>query len=435
MKKSKVSLSIKGMHCPSCEVFIRNKFKEEKNILSVESNYQTRKADIVYSGTLNKQRLNSKISGFGYKIIDEKTAEIENEPLKKRIIDVLVTAGLLVTVYFFAKEFNLIPEFNFSSKLSYLTVFILGIVASTSTCMATSGALLLTVTGKLKDRSILPTLSFGAGRVLSYGFFGLVAGFIGKSIIYDFRLGSVFLLVVSILMMIVALDMLKLISFSSVFFSSSRGRLFERLENKLIVNPKKTSFFIGAITYLLPCGFTQAVQLYALGLADPLKSSLTMIIFAVGTLPVLMILGLTSSLTKSSFYPVFMRVVGVLVLIIGGYYFMNSLSLFGLNLNQAKTVTENTNVSVETGQQTVRMSVDSSGYHPNDFTIKKGLPVRWIISGDNVFGCQAYFIVPKLGIQRTLKSGENIIEFTPTETGEIPFSCSMGMYRGRFVVE
>ena len=380
----------------------------------------------------------------------------KKEPLGKRVIDVVVTTALLVTIYFFAKEFNLIPEFNFSSNLSYLTVFILGIAASLSTCMATSGTLLLTLTnmssraqakrsqfdeiasspakrGPRNDKFSI--LSFGLGRILSYGFFGLIAGFLGRSIVYDFRLGSVFLLIISLLMIVVALDMLKLIPFSSVFFSSSRSRLFERLENKLMVNPKKTAFFIGAITYLLPCGFTQAVQLYALGLADPLKSSLTMIVFAVGTLPVLMVLGLTSSLTKSSFYPVFMRIVGVLILIIGGYYFMNSLSLFGLNLNQTKAIATSANVTVENGQQIVRMTVDSSGYHPNDFTIKKGLPVRWIISGDNVFGCQAYFVVPKLNIQQTLKSGENIIEFTPTETGEIPFSCSMGMYWGRFVVK
>lgn len=380
----------------------------------------------------------------------------KKEPLGKRFIDVVVTAALLVTVYFFAKEFNLIPEFNFSTNLSYLTVFILGIAASLSTCMATSGTLLLTLTNmssraqakrsqfdeiasspvKLGPRNDkFSILSFGLGRIMSYGFFGLIAGFLGRSLIYDFRLGSAFLLTVSLLMIVVALDMLKLIPFSSVFFSSSRSRLFERLENKLMVNPRRTAFFVGAITYLLPCGFTQAVQLYALGLADPLKSSLTMIIFAVGTLPVLMALGLTSSLTKSSFYPVFMRIVGVLILIIGGYYFMNSLSLFGLNLNQTKAIATGTNVTVESGRQIVQMSVDSSGYHPNDFIIKKGLPVRWIISGDNVFGCQAYFIVPKLNIQQTLKSGENIIEFTPTETGEIPFSCSMGMYRGRFVVE
>jgi plastocyanin domain-containing protein len=33
-----------------------------------------------------------------------------------------------------------------------------------------------------------------------------------------------------------------------------------------------------------------------------------------------------------------------------------------------------------------------------------------------------------------LKIGENIIEFTPTEIGNIPFSCSMGMYTGTITV-
>jgi plastocyanin domain-containing protein len=42
--------------------------------------------------------------------------------------------------------------------------------------------------------------------------------------------------------------------------------------------------------------------------------------------------------------------------------------------------------------------------------------------------------MPKYGISKSLRAGENIITFTPTQTGEIPFSCSMGMYRGKFIV-
>ncbi|PJA87185.1 MAG: heavy metal transport/detoxification protein, partial [Candidatus Moranbacteria bacterium CG_4_9_14_3_um_filter_42_9] len=76
----------------------------------------------------------------------------------------------------------------------------------------------------------------------------------------------------------------------------------------------------------------------------------------------------------------------------------------------------------------------SGGYSPNKFTIKKDIPVRWVIDATAPYSCASSLMIPKLNIQKNLKSGENIIEFTPKETGRLVFSCSMGMYTGVFNV-
>ena len=130
-----------------------------------------------------------------------------------------------------------------------------------------------------------------------------------------------------------------------------------------------------------------------------------------------------------------MKVMAVGVLILGLYYTTNFLSIYGINLgiNQVSKGTSS-NVKIENGQQIINMDVISGGYSPNYFIVKKGIPVKWIVSGKNVFGCQGYFVVPKLGISKALAEGDNIFEFTPTETGFINFSCGMGMYRGRIEV-
>jgi len=78
------------------------------------------------------------------------------------------------------------------------------------------------------------------------------------------------------------------------------------------------------------------------------------------------------------------------------------------------------------------MTENNRGYSPNKFSLKKGVPVKWIIDAQAPYSCASSLIVPKLGIQENLKAGENIIEFTPTEIGQLPFSCSMGMYTGVF---
>jgi plastocyanin domain-containing protein len=81
------------------------------------------------------------------------------------------------------------------------------------------------------------------------------------------------------------------------------------------------------------------------------------------------------------------------------------------------------------------MTQDADGYHPSPLpTLTAGRPVRLIIDSKDSYSCASSFVIPGLGIERRLRPGENVIEFTPARTGAIPFSCSMGMYRGTLEV-
>ena len=448
-KLKKATIYIKGMHCPSCEVLMEDKFREEENVKEVKADFRSQKVEVLYTGKIHKDVLNSKIKNFGYEIVESGELGRENseESLLKRLTDVGMIAIILFILYAIAQEAKLIPDINLAGNLNYLSVFILGLVASTSTCMATSGALFLATVGKLKQRkldtnsrlpslSIIPAISFNIGRVLSYGFFGFLAGFVGNLILINLKFGSALTLLVSLFMLLLSLDMAKIISLGSILPTGFTKNIFEKLEHRLIKHPKKTAFFLGAITYLLPCGFTQTVQVYALGLASPLQSALTMMMFAIGTVPALLLIGYFNSFTQSRYYPYFMKVVGVLVFVIGLSYFGNFMSLYGIQINPfSSSQVASTTARTQNGYQIVQMTVNRDGYSPNVFTIKKGIPTKWIINGENVFGCQGYLIAPKLGVQKTLTSGENIIEFTVEEEGIINFSCGMGMYRGRFEVK
>jgi plastocyanin domain-containing protein len=84
---------------------------------------------------------------------------------------------------------------------------------------------------------------------------------------------------------------------------------------------------------------------------------------------------------------------------------------------------------MENGVQIIKMTADNNGYTPNAFYVQKGMPVKWIITGSQINSCNNAVVVPSLNIQKTLKSGENIIEFTPGDK-DINFSCWMGMIRG-----
>lgn len=455
-KLKKTRIQVKGMHCPSCDILISDKVRELPNVKEVKADHRRQEAEIYYSGHFGANQLdelNKKISHFGYRAFqpssNDEQSITEHEALTKRLLDAGVIALVLFILFYIIQDLNLLPNFQAGSSLSFLTVFVLGIVASTSTCMATSGALFLATVGKLNVRSktldiktsnfqlqtsnLVPALSFNLGRIISYGFFGFLAGLLGQSIVTNFQLSSLLTLVISFLMIVIGLDMAKIISLQSLFTQSFTSGLFQKLEHRLIKNPKKTAFLLGAITYLLPCGFTQTVQLYAIGLADPVKSAIIMMIFAVGTMPALLAIGFASSFTKSRYFPAVQKVMGTLVLLIGFYYVNNFLGIYGYDLrffSQKQGVVNANSFNIQNGEQVITMSVNSSGYSPNTFTLKKDIPVRWQINGENTFGCQAFLVVPKLGIQKTIAAGQNLIEFTPTEEGTINFSCGMGMYRG-----
>jgi len=89
---------------------------------------------------------------------------------------------------------------------------------------------------------------------------------------------------------------------------------------------------------------------------------------------------------------------------------------------------------VNAGSQEVSIAVTRSGYVPNNLTIKAGVPVRWKIDGTDAAGCTSIMTIPSLNISQALRRGENIIEFTAPQKGQLAFMCSMGMVRGSFNV-
>src|SRR3989338_4540526 len=331
-KISKKTLYIKGMHCPSCEILITDKFKEMSNVTTVSSNFQKQEAEVYFTGHLDQEILNKKIQPYGYEIRDRENKNEDNESLGKKIFETSLIIIGLVLIYLIAKEINIIPNINITDNLNLLTVLFLGLVASISTCMATSGALFLSTIGK-KTNNLKQAIYFSLGRIISYAIFGFIAGLVGSVIITNFKFGTGLTLLAAVFMILLGLDMLKIVSFAAIIPFGATSNIFRKLEHVLIKDPHKSAFFLGVITYFLPCGFTQATQVYALGLASPWQSAMTMAVFAIGTAPAILFIGSLRGLLKSTFYKYFMKIVAVGVLILGFYYINNFLSIYGIGFN------------------------------------------------------------------------------------------------------
>src|SRR3989338_5126789 len=92
-KIKKTTLYVSGMHCPSCDILINDKFREEANVVDVKPDFNKQKVEVFYTGHLNREMLNSKIKQFGYEITEGEIREVES--LGKRIFEAL---GIVVVV-------------------------------------------------------------------------------------------------------------------------------------------------------------------------------------------------------------------------------------------------------------------------------------------------------------------------------------------------
>ncbi len=374
-----------------------------------------------------------------------------DQPYGTRLGEAIVMAMILLMGFLLAREFSLVPQIDTSGTLSLATVVMIGFLASVSTCMATTGALYLATIGRVSDqgmstwRRLVPSFGFNAGRIGTYTAMGGLNGVVGQLIAHDLQMETTLNVLVGVMMVFVGLEMLGLFSISRFLPTGFVSRTQGKVEGLLLRHPRRTSVLLGASTYWLPCGFTQSVQLYALAVADPLQSALIMLMFVLGTTPAMLGIGFATGLLKHRFYAPFLRLMGVFVFLVGATYVLGYLSLYNLNpldtvrvavlgeqvqVAQAGDGVQSGQAELIDGVQVIRMTVSNDGYFPNRFTVQQDVPVRWEVTGEEIFGCQGILQVPKLGIAAVLSQGPNLFEFTPTELGQIPFSCSVGSVGG-----
>ncbi|HBC27307.1 MAG TPA: heavy metal transporter, partial [Ruminococcaceae bacterium] len=178
-----------------------------------------------------------------------------------------------------------------------------------------------------------------------------------------------------------------------------------------------------------------AMQLYALGTGSMLGGALSMLTFGLGTVPLMFSFGAVSSFLSGKFTRNMMKFSAALVMTLGLVMIGRGMSLSGLPVWGAGFSRQAANAAViKDGVQEVTTEFRSGKYAP--ITVQKGIPVRWTIrvSQNDLNGCNNPVVISRFNLQKELAPGDNVIEFTPEETGTIPYSCWMGMIRSSITV-
>ena len=450
---TKINLAIQGMTCTSCEVLIERKLKKIPGVEKVMVNHASGRAELECSSEPSLSQLQEAVKDDGYtlswaspsSVADSRTETPFQSPdhlsPKKEYVEIAGIFIFLIGLYLMLKQFDFLPQnIGVSENMGYGVAFGMGLLAAISTCLAVTGGLLVGVASKYAEQhpdltgyqKFKPHIYFNIGRVVSYTLLGAAVGAVGSLITLSPMVTGVLTIIVSIVMVILGLKLLNLFPWMKRFQPTMPKFIAHRIYDVSHQPRKGAPFVFGALTFFLPCGFTQALQLYVLSQGNAVSGALIMLAFSLGTLPALVSLGAVSSFAQGAFKRYFLKFAGALIILLGvlsinsGIVLTGNAVAFPLQNEQASFY--DLHIPVVDGKQMVQMEVAGLDYYPTDFKIYQGIPVEWQIDGRKAQGCARVISIPRLGITESLRrDGVTTITFTPEQTGTIRFSCSMGM--------
>src|SRR3989344_7918233 len=188
MSYTKIILDIKGMHCRSCEIILEENISKIDGVRKARLNYKKGIAEIEYQGQLDRRMIETAIRGAGY----EPGKEDKSRFFSRNLLDYLelMAAGLILFVLYLILK--IVGAFELSANISptqgLLGVFIVGLTAGISTCMALIGGLVLGISSHHAElhreattgQKFRPHIFFNLGRLFSYIFLGGIIGLLGS---------------------------------------------------------------------------------------------------------------------------------------------------------------------------------------------------------------------------------------------------------------
>lgn len=457
---------VKGMHCASCEIILEKRIIAQSGVKAVEASTSTGKVVIEYEREHpSKEELNKIFQKDGYSFF-EQAVKTKNKSLfwkrnkdgdividRKQLKGSLITFGIalvIIIVFIILHKSGLSALISVSAKSSLPVFLLFGVLAGLSSCAALVGGIVLSMSKQWLEvhegsdstfRKLQPHLLFNSGRLISYAVLGAILGAIGSALHLSLTFMSVLIIVVSALMIFLALQMLGIRYFQRFQITSPRF-ITRYVANESNFKGKYMPLAMGALTFFLPCGFTITAQGLALASGSVIQGGLIMLFFAIGTLPILLAIGLSS--VKFSQKPHladrFLKIAGVLVFFFALFNINAQLNVLGWpSLSDISFASANSGTAsnidlpeIVNGKQILKMDAFAYKYTPSRLKVRVGIPVRWEITDKGTSGCTN--AVMSRGLfdgEIKLKRGKTSIkEFTPEKVGKYKFSCWMGMISG-----
>lgn len=362
---------------------------------------------------------------------------------KKLLAVILALTGIALILWLDNWFMNHVDMPDLNQHMSYGLLLLVGFLTSFH-CVGMCGPLIVGYTASEASAGVFHRwthLQYAAGKTLAYSLIGALLGAFGSVIAFTPQTQGLVGVAAGVFLLLFGLHMLNAFSALSHFQLKPPAFVMRLLGQQY--RQHHSPVVIGMLNGLMIiCGPLQAMYVMAAGSGDWAEGGRIMLFFGLGTLPMLMGFGFLTSLASANVTPRLLKASGVIVIILGAIMLNRGMALAGsgwdfntliARASTALAPSAATTPSCES-EQTIRMEIQSGQFFPNQFVIKKGIPVKWIIEGKELNACNKSLVVPDYDLKFDVHTGLQTIEFTPRETGVVAWSCWMGMMPGSFIV-
>lgn len=436
-----INIKTKGMHCRSCELLVEQDLKGISAVSNVKADWKQQTVHVVFDETKTDiDQIGQRIQKLGFGNNTEAEAESTKESKgKSNYVEFGFALLIFILIYYLAYLFDIGESFTVGlSEFSISTALLVGLTAGVSTCMALVGGLILGLSAGYNQKhqnagtisKLKPHVLFNLGRIAGFWILGGLLGLFGSLFSISAAFSGIFTILVALLMFIMGLKLTGIIpvlsNFQFALPKSVSSKIFGKGADSEGFSYRKATI-LGALTFLLPCGFTQMMQTFAVSTGDFWQASAIMGAFALGTVPGLFGIGAVTAFIKGRAGGILFRVTGLVLIAFALYNFSNGYNLSRSILTvQDKADLEKSTTSIQVAEPVELLTTYTLNEDivPNQFKVKAGQKVRFVIDvKEDGQGCMSAIMIPGLfDDAKPLIKGRMVLEFTAVKKGVFPIT-------------
>ncbi|MDR3298306.1 MAG: sulfite exporter TauE/SafE family protein [Candidatus Nomurabacteria bacterium] len=444
----KKNISVIGMHCKACEKMVADELKEIKGLKNVRVSSRDGVVHFVADEGVSDYEIERAIERAGYKVGREDKPVFSHNPKDYKVF--FLSVMLVAAVFLIFSKFGLSPlGLAADNSNDGLLALIMGLTAGFSTCAALVGGLVIGLAARhelrhpnaTKMQNFRPHIFFNVGRVGGFVIFGVLMGLVGSAFTFSPLALGILTLLAGVLMLVIGLQL------TGIFPRLTSFSLPQKLAEKLGIDRRKKKEYshfgavvLGVLTFFLPCGFTQSMQLLAVSTGSPAAGALIMGLFAVGTTPGLLAIGGIASIITGKKAKTIFKVVGVFVAAMALSSIITGVQLAGFRVPEFNLGSSKAEDILEENVPKLVFNGSRDQFDKDEVKVQKGQKYRLEITvNKSGSGCMSAVMLPELSNAKPqlLKAGKVVnIEFKAKSAGVYELMCAMGIpFNTRIIVE
>lgn len=316
------------MHCISCEIILEKELKEISWVRLIMVSHKNGIIEVEFEKETDYKKVVEVIEKNNFSVIQEKNQDKSNINQNNFLLNIIALL-FVVILYIWSKFIDLNSFIPNTNSINYLSAIFIWLIASLSTCLAITWGIIIWFSKYFdKQKSFLWHLkvqtSFQIWRIVWFFVFWWILGLVWKSFSINFTITGILTLFISFILIYIWLNILWIFPSITKFWLHMPKSFANKIQK---YKDPKYAPIVWALTFFLPCWFTQTMQLLAISSGSFLAWWFVMMFFALWTLPVLYSLWLGSSYFLNKDYKILNKFIWAIIIFFWIFSFTNSYRL------------------------------------------------------------------------------------------------------------